>query len=184
MAALDQRVESMLHRITLKKRSAGWPPNLTVVTGHTEAVIDWCDAALVASGTVTLQVAVRRKPMVIIYNVNRVLAMLAPFVVRSRTFTLPNLISEWAGLGRAVPELVPHFGQVEPVVDQLAGILDDPRIARRQQELLDEIASRFADEHFVKSTTRELLGALGVKPAKDSYQVEPVILGDPAGRTV
>ena len=58
VAALDATAEAMLRGIAERK---GWPSRLTLMTGRTEAVLDWCDVALVASGTVTLQVAARLK---------------------------------------------------------------------------------------------------------------------------
>jgi lipid-A-disaccharide synthase len=156
-AALDERTE------TLMRQSApgAWPPRLTVQTGRTEAVLDWCDLALVASGTVSLQVAARLKPMVIMYNVSRLTVQIARWVVSTRTFTLPNLVSEWAGLGRVVPELVPHHGQVGPVVDQLETLLSDEHAAARQRDMLAEIATRFGDLRFSEEAPRQLLEKLG-----------------------
>jgi lipid-A-disaccharide synthase len=137
-----------------------WPEALTVQTGHTESVLDWCDLALVASGTVTLQLAARIKPMVVMYNMSRRTVLIARLLVSTRTFTLPNLVSEWAGLGRAVPELVPHHGQVEPVVRHLEALLTSEEAAARQRDLLAEIAVRFGDLRFSEEAPRQLLEKL------------------------
>jgi lipid-A-disaccharide synthase len=155
VAALDDRSEAMLRGM-----ARAWPANLTLVTGRTEAVLDWCDVALVASGTVTLQVAARLKPMVVMYNMNLPTAILASWLVRTRTFSLPNLIAEWAGLGRAVPELVPHFGKVEPVVHEVDRILRSPDLAERQRLVLGEVVARFRGRRFAEAAPRELLAAI------------------------
>jgi lipid-A-disaccharide synthase len=155
-AALDQRSEALLREAA----TGDWPQRLTVLTGHTEAVLDWCDLALVASGTATLQLAARLKPMVVMYNMSRLSVQLARWLVSTRTFTLPNLISEWAGLGRAVPELVPHHGQVEPVVQQLETVLSNEDAAGRQREMLAEIAVRFGDRRFTEQASRALLATI------------------------
>jgi hypothetical protein len=46
-------------------------------------------------------------------------------LIETRTFALPNIISESRGLGRAVPEFVPHFGDVPPLVDACSTMLTD-----------------------------------------------------------
>ena len=160
VAVLDDRTEALLREVTAAMPDTIWPDRLTLVTGHTLTVLDWCDTALVASGTITLQIAARLKPMVVMYNVSRLTAVAAAFVVATRTFTLPNLVSEWAGLGRAVPELVPHFGKVEPVVIEVDRLLTDETAARRQVEILTEVVARFSHRHFAEDAPRELLAAL------------------------
>lgn len=120
------------------------PPGVVVRTGQTEAVLDWADAVLVVSGTATLLVAAYRKPMVTMFNVSRLQwHLLAKWLIKTRTFTLPNLISESLGIGRAVPELVPHFGQVEPVVEALEPLLIDAGARRDQEKLLDQVIAPF-----------------------------------------
>jgi lipid A disaccharide synthetase len=95
------------------------------------------------------------------YNVSRATVWIARWVVSTRTFTLPNLVSEWAGLGRAVPELVPHHGQVEPVVRHLETLLTCDATAARQRDLLAEIAVRFGDLRFSEEAPRQLMEKLG-----------------------
>ena len=157
VAALDTRAEGLVREITAGRGE--WPQHLVLVTGRTESVLDWCDLALAASGTVTLQVAARLKPMVVMYNMHRLNALVAGSMIRTRTFTLPNLVSEWAGLGKAVPELIPHFGKVEPVVSRLQALLtgDD---AERQKRMLVEVAARFGDQRFSEEAPRHLAEAI------------------------
>ena len=161
IAALDDRKAAQLREVTTRTIGDTWPDRLTLTTGRAEAVLDWCDAAIVASGTVTLQVTARLKPMVVMYNMNRGTALIAACVIATRTFTLPNLVSEWAGLGRAVPELVPHFGQVAPVVREVERVLFDEEAARTQVQALTEVAARFGHRRFAEDAPRELLAVLG-----------------------
>jgi lipid-A-disaccharide synthase len=160
VAALDEPAEKLLRETAGRTLGTAWPDRLTLMTGRAEAVLDWCDAALVASGTITLQVTARLKPMVVMYNMRRTTAALAACLVATRTYTLPNLVSEWAGLGRAVPELVPHFGKVEPVVREVDRILTDKSAARRQVEILTEVAARFCHRRFAEDAPRQLLAAV------------------------
>lgn len=160
IAALDDRQAAQIRQVTARTVGNTWPDRLTLAAGRAEAVLDWCDAALVASGTATLQVTARLKPMVVMYNMNPGTAVIAACVVATRTFTLPNLVSEWAGLGRAVPELVPHFGQVGPVVREVQRVLFDEEAARKQVLALTEVAARFGHRRFTEDAPREVLRVL------------------------
>ena len=164
IAALDDRTEQLLRRITAQKRGRrDWPERLTVVSGDSGAVLDWCDLALVVSGTATLEATARAKPMVILYNVSRVTVWTMGWMLKTRTFTLPNLVSEWAGGGRAVTELVPHFGQVEPVQQELEKLLSGDGSAGRQRAALAQISDRFADQQFTDEVPRQVLAAIKAK---------------------
>jgi len=165
VASLDQRTEKIIRSMLGKsQRPGGGRDDLTVVTGQTDAVLKWCDAALVKSGTVTLQVAARRVPMVTMYNMSYLFVqLLGRWLIFTRTFTLPNLVSEWAGLGRVVPELIPHFGEVTPVVREVDALLGDTAAARMQREGLSRIADYFTDKHFAEDSAREILGMLEEK---------------------
>lgn len=120
--------------------ASGWPEGMSIVHGRTDAAIAWCDLALVVSGTVTLQVARQRKPMVVFYKSNPLLyATLASWLVSTEFFTLPNLIA-----GREiVPELVPHFDGSAPIVEAARELLRSPDAAERQRGELDAVVQRF-----------------------------------------
>lgn len=125
----------------------GWPADLGVVVGDTDTVIRWCDMALVASGTVTLQVARQRRPMVTFYRFGKTwrLPYLAfgRLVFATRLFTLPNLI---AGK-RIVPELVPHFGDGQPLAVGVYRLMRQPGFADDQRAALDAVCRKFEGHH-------------------------------------
>ena len=138
-----------------------WPDGLIVATAQTERVLDWADTALVVSGTATLLCAARRRPMVVIYNVGRCSWQLwGRWVVRTRTFALPNLITQADGLDPAVPEWVPHFGQVEPIADAVDQLTSDPEARNRQLSAFDHITQRFAGRSFVHTCTQQVFKAI------------------------
>lgn len=161
VAALDDRIAELIDKMTRHTcADRGWPDDLKLVTARTEGVLDWCDIALVASGTVCLQVAARLKPMVIMYNMTWLSIIAMGWMVRTRTFTLPNLVSESAGLGRAVPELVPHFGQVKPVMQQLLKLFNGSREIERQRLALSRISEQFQQQRFTQEAPRQILATL------------------------
>jgi lipid-A-disaccharide synthase len=108
--------------------AAGVPLTVRVLDGQARAALTAADAALVASGTASLEALLCRCPMVVAYRVSALTAALvrALRLVRLAQFSLPNLLA-----GEA---LAPEFFQ-EAVIPAnlcaaLEGVLDDT--ARRE----------------------------------------------------
>jgi lipid-A-disaccharide synthase len=128
--------------------NGGWPNGLSIVVKDTDAVVRWCQLALVKSGTVTLQVARQGKPMVIFYKKsNPILFLLARTILSTKVFSLPNIIAD----RRIVPEFVPHFGGPAPIVDRLLALISEPEVAERQRHDLAQMLSKFAGMHSAKA---------------------------------
>jgi lipid-A-disaccharide synthase len=92
-------------------------------------------AALAASGTVSLELALTGTPMVIAYKVDPVAAPVLRRLIKAPSTMLPNLI-----LGtRAVPEF--HQEQCTPVklANALAPLLDDSDVRRQQLAALARV---------------------------------------------
>ncbi len=121
--------------------SGGWPEGLGMVTGNVDRAIRWAEAVVAVSGTVTLRVARRRRPMVVIYRLNPVtFELIGRRLLRSEHIALPNLI---AGR-RILPELAPYYGESpDRLVGELDRLLDDESGRRAQIDALDELARRF-----------------------------------------
>lgn len=133
---------------------------ITILTERVDDVLQWCDLALVVSGTATLHVAAHRRPMVALYNVKRLAWWAARWMIRTRTFTLPNLIGQWMGLGRVMPEFVPHFGQVAPIENAMDALMRDETLRRKQVEAFERIGQAFAEPKFGEAAAREILGVV------------------------
>lgn len=118
-----------------------------------------CDVCVCVSGTAALHVAAYTVPMVVVYHGNPVLwHLVGRWVVRTRTYSLVNLLSggpERITYGRhIVPEFIPWYGPVEPVVEEVTGLLKDgsrraamrAELARVVEPLARRGASRRAAE--------------------------------------
>lgn len=142
VAATTPRVEAVLR--SMASDSGGWPAGLAVLVGQTDAVVRWCDLALVVSGTVTLQISRQTRPMVIVYKsgpTDRMIYTLArDFLFTTDHFTLPNLIAGH----EIVPELVPHFGDAEPIVRHATDLMESPQHAQAQRAELSKVIEKFA----------------------------------------
>lgn len=80
---------------------------------------DW---ALAASGTVSLELAAARTPMVIAYDMNWLSRTLISRMLKVDTLTLVNLVSET----RAVPEFIGKACRADLITPALLGLMDDP----------------------------------------------------------
>ncbi|MAY73498.1 MAG: hypothetical protein CMJ31_02020 [Phycisphaerae bacterium] len=138
----------------------GWPASLRIETQKTDAVARWSDVALVVSGTVTLQVSRHLKPMVIVYKSSRLLyELLGRWLVRTPFFSLPNLI-----VGReVVPELIPHFGGDQPILDRAIELIERPEVARRQVDGLGEVVGAFSGSRAAEGAADAIARVAGLK---------------------
>ena len=94
----EQRVEQF------NALKAEFAPDLAVevVLNQTQEVMAASDCLLTASGTVTLEAALIKRPMVICYKFSSVTFLLARWLVKLKWFSLPNLLADKT----LVPELL------------------------------------------------------------------------------
>lgn len=121
VAHLDQRVRAATNE---------WPAQVTVVGADEKAdAFAASDAALAASGTVALELAMAGLPNVIGYKFNAVTGWVAKRVIKTPYANLINII-----LGReAVPELIQENCTPDNLAREVARLLDDPQASGAQQ---------------------------------------------------
>jgi lipid-A-disaccharide synthase len=148
---------------TRAKRLGGWPANTTVVARDTDAVIRWCDMALVKSGTITLHMARQNKPMVTFYRPDKLAYYLVgKWLVSAPHFTLPNLI---AGK-RIVPELIPHFGDGQDLAVGIYRLLRQPGFADDQRAALTAMCRKFEGKCASVEAADAVEELTGLRPAR------------------
>lgn len=112
--------------------AAGAPVKL--VDGRVYDVLRAADAAMVASGTATLETGLMSVPMVILYRVSRLTALIVGMLASFDHVGLVNIV----GGKRIVPELLQNDVSAQNIADELDAILSDPaRSARIRTELSD-----------------------------------------------
>lgn len=109
------------------ERAAGADPaslGMQVVVGRTRLGLTAADAAVAASGTVTLEALLCRVPTVVFYRLPAATYRFARALrlVRSRYVSLPNVLAGEA----LVPERIQHAATPERLLADLCGWLDDP----------------------------------------------------------
>lgn len=114
---------------------AGWPVRPLVVEDADEkrAAFAAADLALAASGTVSLDLAANRVPMVIGYDMAPLSRMLIGMLLKTDTVTLVNLVSDT----RAVPEFLGRDCRPAPMAQALRRLLDDPVARAAQLDAMD-----------------------------------------------
>jgi lipid-A-disaccharide synthase len=115
------------------------PPPL-IVTGRSERLDAYaaCRAAIAASGTVSLEVALAGLPFVTIYRTGPLTAWLARRLITVPYVNLANLI-----VGRGVvPELLQQHCAPDEVVRAVVPLLDDEAAREEQRRSLAEVAAR------------------------------------------
>ena len=98
------------------------------------ALMAAADAALAASGTVSLELAAAGTPMVIAYRLNPISALIARRLIRIDTATLVNLVTGT----RAVPEFLQEDCTSERLIPAVARLLTDPGAAAAQRAAAGE----------------------------------------------
>lgn len=101
----------------------GWPSGVPVcvVQGQTYQALAAADVAIVSSGTATVEAALLNVPMVVVYRVTPLTAVLAKPLVRTKFFGMVNLIAD----RRVVPELIQDDFTPARVAGEVLGLLRD-----------------------------------------------------------
>ncbi len=121
-----------------------WPWRTSIVTGEEErfAAFDASTVALATSGTVALELAIARVPMIVGYKIGRLGAMIYRHLILVRFITLANLI-----LGReVVPEFLQEYCQPELMADALEKLLQDRKARATQIALLETVVDELTVE--------------------------------------
>ena len=100
------------------------------------------DAALIASGTVSLELALAGVPMVSSYRLDPVARAVAPYLVSVWSALLPNLISDRA----LIPEFYNEYVKPNNLARQLEALFADSGMRAWQKDGFAEIARRMATD--------------------------------------
>jgi lipid-A-disaccharide synthase len=134
-----------------------------VFVQDTDAVIRWCDLALVKSGTVTMQVAKQSKPMVVFYKKsNPLFFLMARTVLSTKVFSLPNVLAR----RRIVPEFIPHFGGASAIVRAAEELLSDPAKAEKQRRDLAEVVASFSNKNAAVEAANAIEEVVGIEKTR------------------
>jgi len=116
-------------------------------------VLSLCRAAIVASGTATLEVALMEVPMVVIYRLNPLTAMAARRLTTIENFGLVNVV---AG-GRIVPECIQERCTPERIALKIERYLADDRLHASTVEALRKVRAKLGEGGAYPRAARSLI---------------------------
>ncbi|HVP66148.1 MAG TPA: lipid-A-disaccharide synthase [Anaeromyxobacteraceae bacterium] len=130
--------------------------DVKLVSGRADEAVGASDAALVKSGTSTLETALMQRPMVVVYR----LAWLSYFVgrlfVRIAHFALVNIL---AGR-RVVPELLQTDASPDRMAAEIEKLLSDPAARSEQLAALEDVRRSLGEPGAARRVAEELARAL------------------------
>lgn len=161
-----QFVVAAAHPKDLTLLKSGWPHGLKVcfVEGETYNALAAADAAIVSSGTATVEAALLDAPMVVVYRVSPLTATLAKPLVRTPYFAMVNLVAE----KKVVPELVQDDFTPERVAAEVVHLLRDPNARSTMRAALAEVRNRLGPPGAVEHAADIIAGLLPRGAGNDS----------------
>jgi lipid-A-disaccharide synthase len=126
--------------------------DVTLVAGKADEVVGASDAALVKSGTSTLETALMLRPMVVVYRMSWLSYLVARIFVRIASFALVNIL---AGR-RVVPELLQREASPGRMADEVEKLLSDPAARDEQRVGLSEVRASLGGPGAARRVAEEI----------------------------
>lgn len=129
---------------------------ITVVNGLNYDGMALSDLIITASGTATLEAAILRKPMVIVYKVSRLTYWVGRALIRVPHIGLVNLL---AGK-EIVKELLQDEVNAERIAQEALRLMEDPMLYTKTVEALTEVRQRLGEPGAAARAARIVLSLL------------------------
>lgn len=127
-----------------------------VVFGATYDLLKNADAAIVASGTATLETAILRVPEVVVYKANGLSVWIARKLVKINYISLVNLIMDRL----VVKELIQEDYNKEVLAQELNRLLNDGPYREKMRQDFDELLERLGEVGASERTARLIVSYL------------------------
>lgn len=128
-----------------------------LVDGRMEEVVGASDAALVKSGTSTLETALMLRPMVVVYRLSWLSYLVGRLLVRIAHFALVNIL---AGRG-LVPELLQREASPERMAAEVERLLGDRSAREEQVAGLRAVRASLGEPGAARRVAEEIARAMG-----------------------
>jgi lipid-A-disaccharide synthase len=115
-----------------------WEQTVRTVQGQTYDALATADAAIVSSGTATVEAALLGTPMIVVYRLSPTTAFVLRRMVHAPFISMVNLISG----RRVVPELIQENFTPARVAEEVRRLLDSPGARDEMQRGLREVRER------------------------------------------
>lgn len=130
--------------------------NLKIISGATYDAVSSANAAIVASGTATVETALLGTPMVVVYKVARLTELILRTFIVTRFVAMPNLI-----LGRrVVPELLQQDCTPQRISAEVLKLLDSPAARGEMLSGLAEVRGKLGPGGAISRASDVIVGML------------------------
>jgi lipid-A-disaccharide synthase len=115
--------------------------DIRIIKNERYAAMAACDAAMAASGTLTMELAILRVPMVVCYRVSMVSYLLAKPFIKAKYASLVNLVA-----GKTVvPELLQYKATPENIHKEILSLLRNKATAEAMQQELAKVCEQLGE---------------------------------------
>lgn len=139
-------VASTLNAADIHAQVSQCPISITIIEQRPYDVIEVCDAIISVSGTVTLEIALLEKPMVIINKIAWLSYLIVKQLLKIDNIGLCNII---AGMN-IVPELIQKDATPDKIKTEINKILDDEDYAQNMRRDLSKIKGLLEGKNAIK----------------------------------
>jgi len=115
---------------------------LRTLSNAAHAALQYSNAAVVASGTATIEAALRECPMIVVYRVSAFTALCARVMIDVPFYSMVNLLAGHA----AVPELIQNDFNAAHLASRLQSLLDDGEARTQMVQDLRSVRLRLGPE--------------------------------------
>lgn len=127
------------------------------------AAIRAADLVLVASGTVTLEVAYHGTPMIVMYNAGRwPYLLLGRWLITTKHLSIPNILAD----REIVPEFMPYYRSIDPIAARAIEWLATPDTLARVRRNLAEVVKPLMKPGAARNAANELAATLETPQAR------------------
>ncbi|MGQ9662184.1 MAG: lipid-A-disaccharide synthase [Kiritimatiellia bacterium] len=165
IATPSAETEKMVRR-TLN-RAGGGPSRWEIVTGQTRQVLRQARAALVASGTATLEASLLLCPIVVVYRLSTLSYLLGKLLVKVPHIALVNIVA-----GKEVcPELIQNAASPTALCHHLEVLLRDGPERERMLQELRSVNAALGEGGAEQRAAEIVLEEIGFGPQCSSHRI-------------
>jgi lipid-A-disaccharide synthase len=137
-------------------KNGSGPENFEIVPSKTREVLRQADAAIVASGTATIETALMRCPMVVVYKVNPLTYFIGKMLIKIDNIGMVNIVA-----GHEIcPELIQGDATPKALAEALTPLINDTPQQKEMLKELDKVIAGMGQggtaEHAAKILLQEL----------------------------
>ncbi|MBN2301258.1 MAG: lipid-A-disaccharide synthase [Lentisphaerae bacterium] len=154
IATPSPAIESTVRNVLATQKRI--PSRLSVITGKTHQVLRQARAAMVASGTATLDASLMRCPMVIAYKVGILTSLLAHVLLHIEHVGLTNIIA-----GQEIcRELLQEKLTATALTNSIIPLIDDTSIRNQMLKDLDAVNSLLGEGNCAQSAAKSVIDTI------------------------